>query len=67
MTVNNDEQPQMSLDEPEPQSTSPDYLTSPDAVFNDEGVQWRYGKAPDYSKTRKFWEESKSYHRPSSQ
>lgn len=37
----------------------PDYLASPNAVFNDEGVQWRYGKAPDYSKTRKVWEEGK--------
>ena len=35
----------------------PDYLSSPNAVFNDEGVQWRYGRAPDYSKTRKVWEE----------
>ena len=37
----------------------PDYLASPNAVFSDEGVQWRYGKAPDYSKTRKVWEEGK--------
>lgn len=35
----------------------PDYLASPNAIFDDEGVQWRYGKAPDYSKTRKVWEE----------
>ncbi|KAK4507947.1 hypothetical protein PRZ48_001682 [Zasmidium cellare] len=35
----------------------PDYLASPNAVFKDEGVQWRYGRAPDYSKTRKVWEE----------
>ncbi|KAK5175276.1 uncharacterized protein LTR77_000413 [Saxophila tyrrhenica] len=37
----------------------PDYLASPNAVFADEGVQWRYGRAPDYSKTRKVWEEGK--------
>ncbi|KAK5131716.1 hypothetical protein LTR08_000604 [Meristemomyces frigidus] len=37
----------------------PDYLASPNAVFNDEGVKWRYGRAPDYSKTRKVWEEGK--------
>lgn len=35
----------------------PDYLASPNAVFSDEGVQWRYGRAPDYTKTRKVWAE----------
>ncbi|KAI7226110.1 hypothetical protein KC330_g8933 [Hortaea werneckii] len=44
---------------PEPAPAVPDYLASPNAVFNDVGVQWRYGKAPDYSKTRKVWEEGK--------
>ena len=54
------------LAEPEPAPASepapavPDYLASPNAVFDDEGVQWRYGRAPDYSKTRKVWEEGKS-------
>lgn len=37
----------------------PDYLASPNAVFGDEGVQWRYGRAPDYTKTRKVWAEGK--------
>jgi hypothetical protein len=31
-------------------------------VFGDEGVKWRYGRAPDYSKTRKVWEEGKADH-----
>ena len=44
----------------EPAPAMPDYLASPNAVFGDEGVQWRYGRAPDYSKTRKVWEEGKS-------
>lgn len=35
-----------------------DYLASPDAVFNDEGVKWRYGGRPDYSKTRQYWQQS---------
>lgn len=35
----------------------PDFLLSPNAVFKDEGAQWRYGRPPDYSKTRKVWEE----------
>ncbi|KAK5706576.1 hypothetical protein LTR97_001566 [Elasticomyces elasticus] len=43
----------------EPAPAVPDYLASPNAVFNDQGVQWRYGRAPDYSKTRKVWEEGK--------
>lgn len=45
-------------DKPEPAPPSvPDYLLSPNAVFKDEGAQWRYGRPPDYSKTRKVWEE----------
>ncbi|CAK3888350.1 Hypothetical predicted protein [Lecanosticta acicola] len=40
----------------------PDFLLSPNAIFKDEGVAWRYGKAPDYSKTRKVWEEGRSMH-----
>ena len=36
----------------------PDYLASPNAVLGDKDVKWRYGRAPDYSKTRKVWEES---------
>jgi hypothetical protein len=38
----------------------PDYLASPNAVFGDEGVQWRYGRAPDYTKTRKVWAEGET-------
>jgi len=36
----------------------PDYLASPNAVLGDKDAKWRYGRAPDYSKTRKVWEES---------
>ena len=39
----------------------PDYLTDPDAVLKDTEVEWRYGKAPDYSKTRSVFSESKRY------
>lgn len=38
----------------------PDYVTTPNAVFDDKGVQWRYGRAPDYTKTRKVWREGES-------
>lgn len=37
----------------------PDYLLNPNAVLGDESADWRYGKAPDYSNTRKVYEESK--------
>lgn len=37
----------------------PDYLASPDAVLGDKEAKWRYGRAPDYSKTRKMFAESK--------
>ncbi|OQO02296.1 hypothetical protein B0A48_11850 [Cryoendolithus antarcticus] len=46
----------------EPAPGVPDYLASPNAVFDDEGVQWRYGRAPDYSKTRKVWEDGRKMH-----
>ncbi|OCK85442.1 hypothetical protein K432DRAFT_439311 [Lepidopterella palustris CBS 459.81] len=37
----------------------PDYLCNPDAVLKDQGATWRYGRAPDYSKTRKVYDETK--------
>lgn len=52
---------QMPVQEPAPPAL-PDYLTDPDAVLKDTEVKWRYGKAPDYSKTRKVFSESQ-YHR----
>jgi hypothetical protein len=36
----------------------PDYLTNPDATLGDKDAKWRYGRAPDYSKTRKMFAES---------
>lgn len=42
----------------EPAPVLPDYLTDPDAVLNDSQAKWRYGRAPDYSKTRKVFAES---------
>lgn len=43
---------------PEPEAAPlPDYLTNPDAVSADEGAQWRFGKAPNYSNTRRVWAE----------
>lgn len=44
----------------EPAPTVPDYLASPNAVLGDKIDSWRYGKAPDYTNTRKVWAESES-------
>lgn len=50
----------VEVEAPKEAAAVPDYLASPNAVFDDKDVQWRYGRAPDYSKTRAVWEESKS-------
>lgn len=42
----------------EPKPKLPDYLTDPNAVLGDTEANWRYGTPPDYSKTRKVYEES---------
>ncbi|KAF3008962.1 hypothetical protein E8E13_011451 [Curvularia kusanoi] len=49
---------EMPIQEPAPPAL-PDYLTDPDAVLKDTEVNWRYGRAPDYSKTRKVFSETK--------
>ena len=41
-----------------PTPAIPDYLADPDAVLKDTNSKWRYGRAPDYSKTRKVYAES---------
>lgn len=56
------EDPQTVQQEPQETPKIPDYLASPNAVFGDEGVAWRYGRAPDYTKTRKVWAEGKLVH-----
>jgi len=43
-----------------PAPAVPDYMTDPDAALKDSNVTWRLGRAPDYSKTRKYWAESTS-------
>lgn len=37
---------------------TPDYLTNPDAVSGDS-ANWRNGRAPDYSNTRRVWAQTK--------
>lgn len=44
----------------EPAPALPDYLTNPNATLGDKEATWRYGKAPDYTKTRETWEKSLS-------
>lgn len=41
-------------------SALPDYLLDPNAVLKDGSANWRYGQAPDYSKTRKVYDETKT-------
>ncbi|BEI82281.1 hypothetical protein CcaverHIS002_0301490 [Cutaneotrichosporon cavernicola] len=44
----------------------PDIVTNPDAVLGDK-VAWRFKRAPNYSKTRKWYEETKLHnHEPGS-
>lgn len=57
--ANVDHQPELA-----PAPGLPDYLASPNAVLKDTEATWRYGRPPDYSKTRKVWAESKSITRP---
>ncbi|PGH18789.1 hypothetical protein AJ79_00202 [Helicocarpus griseus UAMH5409] len=42
----------------------PDYMTDPDAVLKDIEAQWRYNRPPDYTKTRKWFAETKHYNHP---
>jgi hypothetical protein len=37
----------------------PDYMTDPNATLNDKDASWRFGRAPDYTNTRRVYEESK--------
>lgn len=46
------------VEAPNPAATLPDYVTNPNAILGDKGVAWRYGRAPDYSNTRKFFNQS---------
>lgn len=39
----------------------PDYVLDPNAVTNDLDAAWRYNRAPNYSKTRAFFEEGSYY------
>ncbi|KAI9688146.1 MAG: hypothetical protein M1822_001652 [Bathelium mastoideum] len=45
----------------EPAPALPDYVLNPNAVLQDQEAAWRYGLAPDYSKTRKFFSETKKH------
>ncbi len=42
----------------------PDYVLDEDAVLKDAAANWRHGRAPDYSKTRKIYSESKPSSKP---
>ncbi|KAK0103380.1 hypothetical protein ONS95_005406 [Cadophora gregata] len=38
----------------------PDYLLDPNATLKDDSAKWRYGQAPDYTNTRKIYEQTKT-------
>jgi len=38
----------------------PDYLLDPNATLKDDSAKWRYGRAPDYTNTRKVYETTKT-------
>ena len=48
--------------EPVPTETPglPDYVLDPNATLSDVSANWRHGRAPDYSQTRKVYKESMS-------
>ncbi|KAG0259259.1 hypothetical protein BGZ95_004734 [Linnemannia exigua] len=43
----------------------PDYMTDRNAVLNDEGVNWRGGKAPNYTKPNALFEAERTQVHPS--
>ncbi|KAK9364560.1 hypothetical protein V1509DRAFT_517488 [Lipomyces kononenkoae] len=48
-------------------ATAPDFATDPNAVLKDVDSSWRNGQPPDYSNTRKVFEETKQMnHAPGS-
>ncbi|RDW82862.1 hypothetical protein BP6252_03974 [Coleophoma cylindrospora] len=45
----------------------PDYCLNPNAVLEDDILSWRYGRAPDYTNTRKVYQQTRSQtHEPGS-
>ncbi|KAL4740623.1 hypothetical protein BDV11DRAFT_90122 [Aspergillus similis] len=44
--------------------TLPDYVLNPNAVLSDTTASWRYGRLPDYTKTREFYEKTKTTSHP---
>lgn len=54
--------PPADLKVEEPAPTLPDYVTDPNAVLKDVDAKWRFGRAPDYSKTRRVFAESEYPH-----
>jgi hypothetical protein len=55
-----------TTDKPDPAPTLPDFYTDPNAVLKDEKAMWRFGKRPDYAKTRKVYAESERIKLPTS-
>ncbi|RDW84443.1 hypothetical protein BP6252_02033 [Coleophoma cylindrospora] len=43
----------------DPAPALPDYVLDPNAVLKDDSASWRYKRAPDYTNTRKVYEETR--------
>lgn len=48
-----------------PKMSLPDYMTDRNAVLNDQGVNWRGGKAPNYNKPNALFEAERTQVHPS--
>ncbi|KAL4998739.1 hypothetical protein BDV10DRAFT_166151 [Aspergillus recurvatus] len=46
------------------EQTLPDYVLDPNAVLGDTAASWRYNRPPDYSKTREYFEKTKTTSHP---
>ncbi|KAI0867946.1 hypothetical protein GGS24DRAFT_483812 [Hypoxylon argillaceum] len=55
------DEPNLAAAEQQPVAL-PDYMTDPNAVLHDSDAEWRYKQPPDYTKTRKYYAETKSRH-----
>lgn len=55
------EEPASNLREEGAAPALPDFYTDPNAVIKDTSSLWRFGKPPDYSRTRKVYAECKQW------
>lgn len=54
-----DPEPEKANEEELPKSVLPDVYTDPNAVLKDSKAVWRFGRRPDYTKTRAVYADCK--------